>query len=96
MDEYRRRFAEWRENVDPAALQELNRIRVAKGRNRIHGPRRPMTGYNRYVYEYTYRVAVLSKVPAFSYTYMMSTQRQKMSNIISRPPLDAPQVNGGQ
>jgi len=48
MDEYRRRMEEWREKVDPAVLRELNRRRVAKGHNRIRGPRRPMNGFVRF------------------------------------------------
>jgi hypothetical protein len=54
MDEYQRRIEEWHEKVDPAVLRELNRRRVAKGHIRIRSPRRPATGYARYVYEYTY------------------------------------------
>ena len=45
---------EWRENVDPAILRELNRRRVARGIHRIRGPRRPKTGFMRYVCGYTY------------------------------------------
>lgn len=45
---------EWRDKVDPAVVRELNRRRVAKGHNRLRGPRRPANGYIRYVYEYTY------------------------------------------
>ncbi len=47
---------EWRENVDPAILGELNRRRVAKGRLRIRGPSstRPLSGYLRYVYGHSF------------------------------------------
>jgi len=47
-DEYRGRIEEWREKVDPAVLRELNRRRVAKGRKRIRGSRRPLNGYFRF------------------------------------------------
>jgi hypothetical protein len=41
---------EWRNNVDLAVLRELNRRRVARGHLPIRGPRRPVSGYTRYVY----------------------------------------------
>lgn len=65
MDEYHRRIEEWREKVDPAVLRELNRRRVAKGHRRIRGPRRPTTGYLRYVYEYTYSSSSVEQGSSF-------------------------------
>lgn len=56
---------EWREKVDPALLSELNRRRVAKGHRRILGPRRPVTGYLRYVYEYTYSSSSVEQGSSF-------------------------------
>ena len=46
-----KRREEWRTQVDPRVLRELNRRRVAKGLPRIRGPRtgRPLNGYLRYV-----------------------------------------------
>lgn len=56
--EYNRRLEEWREKVDPAVLDELNRRRSAKGLKRIsrhaRGDRRPMGGFLRYVRKYTH------------------------------------------
>lgn len=62
---------EWRENVDPAVLRELNRRRVAKGHNRIRGPPirgppRPANGYIRYVHEYTYSGSSIEQGSSFS------------------------------
>jgi hypothetical protein len=59
---------EWREKVDRAFLRELNRRRVAKGHQRIRGPGRPrpMTGYVRYVYEYTYSTGSIEQGSSFS------------------------------
>jgi hypothetical protein len=97
MDEYQRRIEEWHEKVDPAVLRELNRRRVAKGHTRIRSPRRPATGYARYVYNTHIVVAVLSKVLGFSCTYERSTQRRKtILKLVSRLRLSAPRVNGGQ
>ncbi|KAH9960624.1 hypothetical protein BC827DRAFT_1376608 [Russula dissimulans] len=47
--EYLRRVEEWREQVDPAVLRELNRRREARGLSRIRGDSRPLSGYFRYV-----------------------------------------------
>ncbi|KAI9451855.1 hypothetical protein F5148DRAFT_1238163 [Russula earlei] len=48
--EYKRRLEEWREQVDPAVLRELNRRRRAKGQPRIRGPAtgRPLTAFIRF------------------------------------------------
>ena len=58
-------MTEWRESVDPAVLRELNRRRVAKGHRCIRGPRRPKTGYTRYVYEYTYSSSSIEQGSSF-------------------------------
>jgi len=49
--EYKRRMEDWREQVDPRILKELNRRRVAKGRTRIRAPAtgRPLSGFFRYL-----------------------------------------------
>ncbi|KAH9975266.1 hypothetical protein BGW80DRAFT_1559158 [Lactifluus volemus] len=49
--EYKQRLDEWRENIDPAIVRELNRRRVSKGLNRIRsaGDGRPMSGFLRYI-----------------------------------------------
>jgi len=93
---YKKQMEEWREKVDPVVLRELNRRRGAKGQTLIHGPPRPLSGYMRYVYEYTHlAVPVLSKVAAFVSTYERSTQEQrKIIKLISRLRLGAPRVNG--
>ncbi|KAI0300097.1 hypothetical protein B0F90DRAFT_1724834 [Multifurca ochricompacta] len=51
--DYNRRIQEWREQVDPVILRELNRRRVAKGLSRIRGPSsgRPMPGFFRYFHQ---------------------------------------------
>ncbi|KAH9991976.1 hypothetical protein BJV74DRAFT_835494 [Russula compacta] len=48
--EYHRRLEEWRKQVDPGVLRELNLRRVASGRRRIRGPSsgRPIPGFFRY------------------------------------------------
>jgi hypothetical protein len=66
LDEYRRRIEEWREKVDPSVLRELNRRRVKKGYHRIRGPPRPMNGFIRYVYEYTYSTGSIEQGSSFS------------------------------
>jgi len=47
--EYLKRVEEWREQVDPAVLRELNRRRKAKSQGRIRGDNRPLPGYFRYI-----------------------------------------------
>jgi hypothetical protein len=52
--EHDQRMEEWREQIDPAVLGEMNRRRIAKGLNRIRGPstgRRPASGFFRYFQE---------------------------------------------
>jgi hypothetical protein len=102
--EYYRRIEQWRESVDPSIIHELNRRRLAKGMTRLRGinrgegVKRPVTGYHRYVHNYTYlAVTVLSKVLVTMSTYEMSTQgRRKIIKLISALYLSAPQVNGRQ
>jgi hypothetical protein len=73
--EYNKRLEEWREQVDPAVLKEMNRRRVAKGRPRIRAPRsgRPLI----WVHSVCVRVirpapTVLSKISS----YFMDVQRE--------------------
>ncbi|KAH9026832.1 hypothetical protein EDB85DRAFT_2291757 [Lactarius pseudohatsudake] len=51
--EHNRRMEEWRKEIDPAVLRELNRRRAVKGRRRIRGPShpRPLSGFFRYLQE---------------------------------------------
>ena len=97
MDEYRSRIEEWHKEADPAVLRELNRRRVAKGYARIRGPRRPTTGYVRYVYEYTYSSNSVEQ----SSSFFMRVQDEfpkggedHRSNF--KAAAIAPRVNGGQ
>lgn len=63
---------EWREQIDPAVLRELNRRRVAKGRYRIRGPEtgRPLSGYFRYAYKNTHlKATTLNDDPATARKY---------------------------
>ncbi|KAH8996226.1 hypothetical protein EDB92DRAFT_2112552 [Lactarius akahatsu] len=53
MVEHNRRMEEWRKEIDPAVLRELNRRRARKGLPRIRGPsnNRPMSSFFRYLKE---------------------------------------------
>ncbi|KAH9003312.1 hypothetical protein EDB86DRAFT_2891417 [Lactarius hatsudake] len=53
MIEHKRRMEEWRKEIDPAVLRELNRRRALKGQRRIRGPphNRPLSSFFRYLQE---------------------------------------------
>ena len=58
---------EWRKQIDPAVLREMNRRRVAKGRPRILGPPRgrPMTSFLRYVQEHSFKGYDVEQCPRY-------------------------------